>query len=79
MTWLIGIPARLKLWAAAILAVLAGLGALYLKWQADWAAKRATQDLTEHKDTVERVLDETPSADPADDIRRRMRERAGKP
>jgi hypothetical protein len=29
--------------------------------------------------TVERVLNETPSADPVDDIRRRMRERAGKP
>jgi hypothetical protein len=76
---LLGIPSRLKLWAAAILAAAAGVLAIYGKGRADARAKRAVQDLTEHKDTVERVLNETPSDDPADDIRRRMRERAGKP
>jgi hypothetical protein len=29
--------------------------------------------------TVERVLNETPSADPVSDIRKRLRDRAGKP
>ncbi len=61
------------------LTAIAGALGLYFKGRADAKAKRAVQDLTEHRDTVERVLDETPSADPADDIRRRMRERAGKP
>jgi hypothetical protein len=79
IAFLLGIPSRLKLWAAAILAAAAGALAIYSKGRADAKAKRAVQDLTEHKDTVERVLNEAPSDDPADDIRRRMRERAGKP
>ena len=77
--FLLGIPARLKLYAAAILAFVAGAFGIYAKGRADAKAKEAVKDLTEHKDTVERVLNETPSADPADDIRKRLRERAGKP
>lgn len=79
MRWLLALPARLKLWAAAILTAIAGALAIYAKGRADAKAKRDVQDLTAHKGTVERVLDETPSDDPVDDIRRRMRERAGKP
>ena len=79
IAFLLGIPSRLKLWLAAIVAVFAAVGAVYTKGRSDAKAKRAVQDLTEHKDTVERVLNETPSDDPADDIRRRMRDRAGKP
>jgi hypothetical protein len=79
ITFFLGIPSRLKLWAAAIVAVIAGAFAIYAKGRADAKAKRAVQDLTDHKETVERVLHETPSADPVDDIRKRMRDRAGKP
>ena len=44
----------------------------------DQKAKHDAANAKAHTETVERVLDETTSADPADDIRRRMRERAGK-
>jgi hypothetical protein len=49
------------------------------KGRKEAVAKRAAQDAKAKDETVERVLDETTSADPADAIRRRMRERAGKP
>ena len=45
----------------------------------DQKAKQDAANAKAHTETVERVLDETTSADPADAIRRRMRERAGKP
>lgn len=77
--FLLGIPARMKLWAVAIgAATLAVLG-LYAKGRSDEAHKDEVRDLKGHKETVERVLDEATSADPADDIRNRMRDRAGKP
>jgi hypothetical protein len=76
---LLGIPGKLKLYAAAILAAIVGALAIYSRGRADAKARRAVQDLTEHKDTVERVLNETPSDDPADDIRKRLRDRARKP
>lgn len=41
-------------------------------------AKRAAADAKAREKTVKEVLNETVSDDPADDIRRRMRERAGK-
>jgi hypothetical protein len=78
VTWLFAIPARLKLWAAAIIAAMAGAMALYAKGRADAKAKRAMQDLTDHKQTVQEVLHETPDTGPVDAIRSRMRERAGK-
>jgi hypothetical protein len=77
--FLLGIPGKLKLYAAAILAAFAGAFALYAKGRADAKARHAVKDLTEHKDTVERVLNETPSDAPADVIRQRLRDRAGKP
>jgi hypothetical protein len=70
---------RLKLWLAAIVAALAGVLAVYAKGRADAKAKRKADELQAHKDTVERVLDEQASADPVDDIRKRLRERARKP
>lgn len=76
---LLGIPARLKLWAVAIGAAALAVLSLYAKGRSDEAHKAEVRDLKGHKETVERVLDETTSADPADDIRRRMRERARKP
>jgi hypothetical protein len=57
---------------------MAGAMALYAKGRSDAKAKRAMQDLTAHKQTVQEVLHETPDTGPADDIRRRMRARAGK-
>ncbi len=57
----------------------AGVAGVYFKGRADAKAKRKADEMQAHKETVERVLDETPSADPADDIRKRLRERAGKP
>jgi hypothetical protein len=63
---------------AAFTAIAGALG-LYWKGRSDAKAKRAVQDLTAHKETVERVLDETPSDDPADVIRDRLRDRAGQP
>ncbi len=67
-----------NVWPYVIGAVTAIAGALglYLKGRADARTKRAVQDLTEHKDTVERVLNETPSDAPADVIRGRLRDRA---
>jgi len=62
---------------AAFTAIAGALG-LYFKGRSDAKAKRSVQDLTEHKDTVERVLDEQASADPVDDIRKRLRDRAGR-
>ena len=40
------------------------------------ATKRAAEDAAAYRDTIEKVTDETLSDDPADAIRRRMRERA---
>jgi hydrogenase/urease accessory protein HupE len=76
--FLLGIPSRLKLWAAAIIAAMAGAMALYAKGRADAKAKRAMQDMTDHKQTVQEVLHETPDTGPVDVIRSRMRDRAGK-
>lgn len=58
------------------LTAIAGAFGLYMKGRADAKAKRAVQDLTEHKATVEKVLHETPSADPIADVRERLRDRA---
>ena len=69
------------LWPYLIAAATAIAGALglYFKGRADAKAKRKAAELQAHKDTVERVLDEQASADPVDDIRKRLRARAGKP
>jgi hypothetical protein len=58
------------------LAAGAGVLALYLKGRSDAKAKADLRDLKANSKTIEEVLRETPSDDPADDIRRRMRERS---
>jgi len=61
------------------LAAGAGILALYLKGRADAKAKADLRDLKSNAKTIEEVLRETPSDDPADDIRQRMSDRARKP
>lgn len=64
---------------AAAGAALLGLGGIYLKGRSDAKAKADLRDLKANSKTIEEVLRETPSDDPADDIRRRMSDRARKP
>ena len=64
---------------AAAGAALLGLGGFYLKGRRDAKAKADLRDLKANSKTIEEVLRETPSDDPADDIRRRMSDRARKP
>ena len=61
------------------LAAGAGLVGLYLKGRADAKTKRDVKDLKANAKTIEEVLRETPSDDPADAIRQRMSDRARKP
>ena len=61
-----------------LLAVLGAVG-LYAKGRRDAKAKADLRDLKANAKTIEEVLRETPSDDPADDIRRRMSNRARKP
>ena len=61
-----------------LLAVLGALG-LYAKGRSDAKAKADLRDLKANSKTIEEVLRETPSDDPADDIRRRLSDRARKP
>lgn len=61
-----------------LLAVLGAVG-LYAKGRRDAKAKADLRDLKANSKTIEEVLRETPSDDPADDIRRRMSDRARKP
>lgn len=61
------------------LAAGAGLIGLYLKGRADAKAKAEVRDLKANSKTIEEVLRETPSDDPADAIRQRMSDRARKP
>lgn len=42
-------------------------------------AKEAQRDAAEFAETIKEVTNETASSEPADDIRRRLRERAGEP
>ena len=61
-----------------LLAVLGAAG-LYAKGRADAKAKADSRALKANSKTIEEVLRETPSDDPADDIRRRLSDRARKP
>lgn len=65
------------LWKS-LLAVLGAVG-IYAKGRRDAKAKADLRDLKANAKTIEEVLRETPSDDPADDIRRRMSNRARKP
>ena len=61
-----------------LLAVLGAVG-FYAKGRSDAKAKADLRDLKANRKTIEEVLRETPSDDPADDIRRRLSDRARKP
>ena len=79
MIRLLAIPARLKLWAIAAITAIAGVLAVYAKGRADANARAKLRNLQGNIDTTEKVLHETVSDDPADDLRKRMRDRARKP
>lgn len=64
---------------AAAGAALLGILGVYVKGRRDAKAKADLRDLKANSKTIEEVLRETPSDDPADDIRRRMSDRARKP
>ena len=64
---------------AAAGAALLGVLGVYVKGRSDAKAKADLRDLKANSKTIEEVLRETPSDDPADDIRRRLSDRARKP
>jgi hypothetical protein len=74
MTWLLGLPARLKLWAAAILAALAGALAIYARGRADAKAKRKADEAARKIKTMETArevkadVDQMPDADVRRDL-----------
>jgi hypothetical protein len=66
-------------YVAAGAAALIAVAVAYIKGGSAAKAKRAVKDAKAHQKTIEEVLHETPSDDPADDIRQRMSDRARKP
>ena len=64
---------------AAAGAALVGILGIYAKGRSDAKAKADMRDLKANSKTIEEVLRETPSDDPADAIRQRMSDRARKP
>ena len=72
------IPGAWK-WLAAAGAALVGILGIYAKGSSDAKAKADMRDLKANAKTIEEVLRETPSDDPADAIRQRMSDRARKP
>lgn len=69
MTWLLSIPARLKLWAAAVLAAVAGAFAIYAKGRADAKAKRKADELKQEVQTHDRINRADTGAGLSDDDR----------
>ena len=53
MTWLLAIPARLRLWLAAIIAAIAAVGAVYAKGRSDAKAKRKADEAARTIKTME--------------------------
>ena len=72
------IPGAWK-WLAAAGAALVGLLGIYAKGRSDAKAKADMRDLKANSKTIEEVLRETPSDDPADVVRQRMSDYARKP
>lgn len=72
------IPGAWK-WLAAAGAALVGILGIYAKGRSDAKANADMRDLKANAKTIEEVLRETPSDDPADAIRQRMSDRARKP
>ena len=80
MIWdlITGLVPNLWGYLAAAGAAIAAIAGVYFKGRSDAKAKRDLRDLKANAKTIEEVLRETPSDDSADDIRDRMRRRAGR-
>lgn len=79
MSFLLKLPARLKLWAYAIGASLAAAWAIYAKGRADQRAREVTRDMREDIKAHERINQADTGAGLNDDERReRLREFAAK-
>ena len=79
IAFLLGIPSRLKLWLAAIVAVFAAVGAVYAKGRSDAKAKRDAAEAARKIKTLETArevkadVDEKPDADVRSDLRKWVR------
>lgn len=71
----LGIPAKLKLYAVAMLGFMAILGMAVLKGQSMQKAKEARKDAKEYRKTTERIADAKPIDTDPDLARRRLRDR----
>jgi membrane protein DedA with SNARE-associated domain len=67
--FLLGIPGKLKLYAAAILAAFAGAFALYAKGRADAKARHVVKDLKQEVQTHDRINKADTGAGLSDDER----------
>ena len=76
--FLLALPARLKLWAAAAFGVLMLGLAIFRRGSASANAKHELKAARSYRTTVERVSDEKPSSATTDALRERMRQRARK-
>ena len=74
--FLLALPARLKLWAAAAFGVLMLGLAIFRRGRASERAKHELKAARSYRTTVERVSDEKPSSATTDALRERMRQRA---
>lgn len=79
IAFLLGIPSRLKLWLAAIVAVFAAVGAVYAKGRSDAKAKRNAAEAARKIKTLETArevkadVDQKPDADVRSDLRKWVR------
>lgn len=74
--FILGLPARMKLWAAAIGAALVAVWWIYAKGKASERAKQELKAARSYKTTVERMQDaESAMGDDPAVLRDRMRER----
>lgn len=72
IAFLLGIPSRLKLYAAAILAAIAGALAIYAKGRADAKARAKTDEQSRKIETLETAREVKADVDqkPVTDVRR---------
>ena len=78
IAFILGLPSRLKLWAAAAFGVLMLGLAIFRRGRASERAKHELKAARSYRTTVERVTDEKPSSATTDALRERMRQRARK-
>lgn len=74
MTWLFGIPGKIKLYLAMAGAVVLAIAAAFLKGWSARGRQEQTKDLRDYKETRERMDDAETNLDP-DDARNWLRER----